>query len=254
MDENNIKDLLKQFKNGQYTIEEAVKKIKSLPFKDIDFAKIDTHRKIRQGFSEAVYCPGKTTDQIINIIKELKDTTSVVLATRAQPEVAKEVTKAIKEAIYEEDSKIIRTGDFPKEITKEYALVITAGTADIPVAKESITTLKSNGINVKHLFDCGIAGVHRLFSNIELIQDAKAIIVVAGMEGALASLVGGVSPCPVIAIPTSIGYGANFQGLAALLSMLNSCTSCVSVVNIDNGYSAGIIASLIVKQSSLNKT
>lgn len=249
MDHNTLIELLNSFKKDNISIDEVLESLKTLPFKDMDFAKIDTHRNIRQGFSEAVYCPGKKPEQIIAIMQELKKNNSIVLATRADKDIVEKVLKGLPEASYDEDSKIITLGKFPETATKNYALVITAGTVDIPVAKEALITLKANGIKTKELFDCGIAGPQRLFKHTDLINKATAIIVIAGMEGALASLVGGISSCPVIAVPTSKGYGANFNGLAPLLSMLNSCTSCVSVVNIDNGYSAGTIASLILKQS-----
>ena len=249
MNEEKLIQILNKYKNDTCTLEDVMENIKSMPFKDIDFAKIDTHRAIRQGYAEAVYCPGKTPEQIIKIMFELKQTTSVVLATRANNKTAKLIQKEIKKARYDKEAKMIILGEFPEHVSNNYALVITAGTVDIPIAKEAIITLKSNGIKTESIFDCGIAGAHRLFEHIKIIQKAKAIIAVAGMEGALASLIGGISPCPVIAVPTSKGYGANFEGLAPLLSMLNSCTSCVSVVNIDNGYGAGIIASLIVRQS-----
>jgi NCAIR mutase (PurE)-related protein len=249
MNTNKLNQLLESYKNNEISKEDLIDFLKSAPFKDIDFAKVDTHRFIRQGFSEAVYCPGKTAEQIIEIMKELKKHNPIVLATRAKKQIAKSVLKEIPDAEFIKEAKIIKLGNFPKPKSPNYALVITAGTADIPVAQEAIVTIKSNGVKVKSLFDCGVAGVQRFFSNIDVIQQAKAIVVIAGMEGALASLVGGVSACPVIAVPTSRGYGANFDGLAPLLAMLNSCTSCVSTVNIDNGYSAGTIASLIIHQS-----
>lgn len=249
MNTNELIKLLDDYKNNNIDQEEVVNYIKTAPFKNIDFAKVDTHRHLRQGFSEAVYCPGKTPEQIIDIMKELKKYHSIVLSTRANKKTAAAVLKEIPEAKYVKEAKIIQWGEYPTQQSSNYALVITAGTADIPVATEAIITIKANGVCVNHIFDCGIAGAHRLFSHIDIIQKASVIVVAAGMEGALASLVGGISPCPVIAIPTSKGYGANFNGLTPLLAMLNSCTPCVATVNIDNGYGAGTIASLIVKQS-----
>lgn len=250
MKHKDIIEYLNAFKNGEISLEETVTYLKELPFKDIDFAKTDNHRRLRQGYSEAVYSPGKTSAQIVSILKELRQHNPIVLATRIKKKKASKVLKEIPEAIYDKEARIIRFGEHPEPESENFALVITAGTSDIPVAKEAIITIKSNGVKTQHLFDCGVAGIHRLFNNIEIIQKASVIIVIAGMEGALASVIGGVSTCPVIAVPTSRGYGSNFNGLAALLSMLNSCSSCISTVNIDNGYSAGIIASLIVKQSS----
>jgi len=249
MDQQNLKELLNKVKNNEYSIEEAIENLKNIPFKDLGFAKVDTHRNIRQGFSEAIYCPGKTPEQIIDIIMELKKNNGIVLATRACGKVAKKVIEKITEAKYDKEAKMIILGEFPEEKTNNIALVITAGTIDIPIAKEAILTMESNGIKVESIFDCGVAGIQRLLEYLPLIQKASAIIVIAGMEGALASVVGGISQCPVIAVPTSKGYGSNFSGLAPLLSMLNSCATCVSVVNIDNGFGAGMIASLIVKQS-----
>jgi hypothetical protein len=249
MNENMLTAMLNNYKNGTCSIEEVIDSIKTLPYTDIDFAKVDIQRSLRQGYAEAVYCPGKTPDQIANIMLELKKHNPIVLATRAENDVAQSVLEKINTANYDSDARIITLGEYPEPESDNYVLVITAGTADIPVAKEALITIKSNGVKAEYLYDCGIAGAHRVFSHIDIIQKAKAIVVIAGMEGALASLIGGISPCPVIAVPTSRGYGANFNGIAPLLAMLNSCTSCVSVVNIDNGYSAGIIASLIIKQS-----
>lgn len=252
MTHKDIIEYLNAFKNNDLSLEETVKYLKELPFKDIDFAKTDNHRRLRQGYGEAVYGPGKTSEQIVSILKELRQHNPIVLATRIKKKKASKVLKELPEAIYDKEARIIMLGEHPEPESENFALVITAGTSDIPVAKEAIITIKSNGVKAKHLFDCGVAGIHRLFNNIETIQKASAVIVIAGMEGALASIIGGISTCPVIAVPTSRGYGANFNGLAALLSMLNSCSSCVSTVNIDNGYSAGIIASLIIKQSIEN--
>jgi NCAIR mutase (PurE)-related protein len=176
---------------------------------------------------------------------ELKKHNQIVLATRADADMAQKVIEINTNIHYDREAKILTLGEYPEASGNNYVLVITAGTSDIPVAKEALITIKSNGIPTKAVYDCGIAGAQRILQQIEIIQKATAIVVVAGMEGALASFVGGI----VIAVPTSTGYGANFQGLAPLLSMLNSCTSCVSVVNIDNGYSAGVITSLIVRQS-----
>jgi NCAIR mutase (PurE)-related protein len=249
MDNKTLKEILQKVQEGTYSIEEAEKLFKTMPFKDIDYAKVDTHRAIRQGYSEAVYCPGKTPEQIASIMLELKKHNQIVLATRADADMAQKVIEINTNIHYDREAKILTLGEYPEASGNNYVLVITAGTSDIPVAKEALITIKSNGIPTKAVYDCGIAGAQRILQQIEIIQKATAIVVVAGMEGALASFVGGISPCPVIAVPTSTGYGANFQGLAPLLSMLNSCTSCVSVVNIDNGYSAGVITSLIVRQS-----
>ncbi|MDD3013820.1 MAG: nickel pincer cofactor biosynthesis protein LarB [Candidatus Gastranaerophilales bacterium] len=244
-----VENLLKDYKNGKISQKKVIEEIKSLPYKDIDFARIDHHRALRQGFPEVVYCPGKEADEIVGAIKEIKDKNHIVIATRADQDIADHVMDKLPDSIYHKKARIISYGKFPKPAAKNYALVITAGTADIPVAEEAIITLKAAGIKTKTLFDCGVAGSHRIFKEVDLILNASAIIVIAGMEGALASFIGGLSSCPVMAVPTSVGYGASFGGVTALLGMLNSCASCVSVVNIDNGFGAACIASMIVKQS-----
>ncbi len=244
-----LKNLLEEYKNNNISLDKAMYELKNLPYKEMDFAKIDHHRHLRQGFPEVVFCSGKTNEQIVEILKELKKKNSIVLATRATKENADYVLEKLPQCKYHEKAKIISYGAFPKIKTHNYACLITAGTADIPVAEESRIFLKASGIQTKKLYDCGVAGVHRLFNNIDDILNASAIIVIAGMEGALASIIGGLAPCPVIAVPTSIGYGANFGGISALLGMLNSCAPTVSVVNIDNGFGAAYSASMIVKQS-----
>ncbi|OGI17202.1 MAG: 1-(5-phosphoribosyl)-5-amino-4-imidazole-carboxylate carboxylase [Candidatus Melainabacteria bacterium RIFOXYA2_FULL_32_9] len=244
-----LRDLLEEYKNGLKNLDEVIAELKVLPYKDIDFAKIDHHRTLRQGFPEVIYCPGKENNEIVAIIAELKKKNRLVIATRADKSVADYVLSNLAGSIYHKKARIISYGEFPEKTTNNYALVISAGTADLPVAEEAVITLKAAGIKTETIFDCGVAGVHRIFNEIDKIQNASAIIVIAGMEGALASFVGGISGCPVIAVPTSIGYGANFEGITTLLSMLNSCASCVSVVNIDNGFGAANIASMIVKQS-----
>ncbi|MGD9579880.1 MAG: nickel pincer cofactor biosynthesis protein LarB [Vampirovibrionia bacterium] len=249
MNHNKLKECLEAYKNNSLSLEETIHFIKEIPFKDIKFAKVDNHRLLRQGFSEAVYSPGKTATQISSILKELKEHNPIVLATRIKKKKAAKVLKDIPDAIYDKEARIVHYGEFPEIISQNYTLIVTAGTVDIPIAKEALITLKSNGIKTEYIYDCGVAGIHRLLSHKELIENASVIIVIAGMEGALASVIGGISKCPVIAVPTSKGYGANFKGTAALLSMLNACSSCVSTVNIDNGYGAGIIASLIIRQS-----
>ncbi len=244
-----LKNLLEEYKNGNVSLDKTMNELKNLPYKDMDFAKIDHHRHLRQGFPEVVFCAGKTNEQIVEILKELKRKNSIVLATKANKENADFILQKLPQCRYHEKAKTISYGTFPKIKTHSYACLITAGTADIPVAEESRIFLKAAGIQTKKLYDCGVAGVHRLFSNVDDVLNASAIIVIAGMEGALASIIGGIAPCPVIAVPTSIGYGANLGGIAALLGMLNSCAPTVSVVNIDNGFGAAYSASMIVKQS-----
>lgn len=246
---NYLKQLLENCKKGVISIDEAISELKSLPYKDLDFARIDHHRALRQGFPETVFCPGKEKEEIVSIIKELRTKNHPVIATRADQDIADYVLVNLPDSVYHKKARIISYGEFPDVTTNNYALVITAGTADLPVAEEAIIILKASGIRVKTIFDCGVAGSHRIFNEIDNITDASSIIVIAGMEGALASFIGGISSSPVIAVPTSVGYGANFGGVAALLGMLNSCASCVSVVNIDNGFSAACIAAMITRQS-----
>lgn len=246
---NKLKELFEQYKHGEISYEEAENQIKTLPYKDIDFAKVDHHRKLRHGFPEVIFCPGKTKEQIYKILIELKLHNELILATRADKETADYIISNIKNCFYDEKSGIIQCGKLPDQLSERYVLVATAGTADSSVAYESITVLRAFGIRTKTIFDCGVAGSHRIFGEIEKIQNASAIIAIAGMEGALASFIGGLATAPVIAVPTSIGYGAAFGGIAALLGMLNSCSSNVSVVNIDNGFGAAYITAMIIKQT-----
>jgi len=245
-----IEDILHKFKDGNLGIDQVINEIKSLPYKDLGFARVDHHRALRQGLPESVFCPGKEKEEIVDIIKELKNKNHIVIATRAEQDIADYVLENLPGSIYHKKARIISYGEFPEPKKTNYALVISAGTADLPVAEEAIITLKAAGVKTETMFDCGVAGSHRIMGEFEIISSASAIIAVAGMEGALASFVGGMAGCPVIAVPTSIGYGASFGGVAALLGMLNSCASNVSVVNIDNGFSAACIAAMIVKQSS----
>lgn len=244
-----LEDLLKEYKTGKKTLEDVIEELKDMPYKDLGFARVDHHRALRQGFPEVIYCPGKENDEIIAIIKELKKRNPIVLATRASQAVADYVLANLPDCFYHKKAGIISYGEFPEKVTNNYVFIVSAGTADLYAAEEAIITLKAAGVGIETLFDCGVAGSHRIFDEIDKIINASAIIAVAGMEGALASFVGGLSNCPVIAVPTSVGYGASFGGITALLGMLNSCASCVSVVNIDNGFGAATIAAMIVKQS-----
>lgn len=246
-----LKSLLEKFKNNELNSAEVIRELKNLPYKDLDFARVDHHRTLRHGLPEVVFCPGKENDEIIAILRELKSRNGIVIATRAEEKVADYVLASIPDSVYHKRARIISYGDFPQAKTRCNALIISAGTANRHVADEAIITLKAAGIKTETVFDCGVAGSHRIFNEIDKITDASAIIVIAGMEGALASFVGGIANSPVIAVPTSVGYGASFGGVAALLGMLNSCASNVSVVNIDNGFSAACIASMIVKQSEV---
>ena len=256
MDEKAIKELLESVKKGESSIDDALLKLKEAPFEDMGFAKPDFHRGLRQGAPEVIYGQGKTPDQILEITKKLlSHGQQSVLITRMSVE-AKDFFLQNKkddglELNYDELSKIGIAGQMPdKSKTVGKIVVATGGTSDMPVAEEAARTAEFLGNNVVRLYDVGVAGIHRLINkeSMEQIMSANVIIAIAGMEGALASVVGGMADCPVIAVPTSVGYGAAFGGLAALLSMLNSCASGVSVVNIDNGFGAGYLASMINKK------
>ncbi len=245
MDTEDIKRLLAQVKTGAMDIEAAVDRLKDLPFTDIGHTKIDTHRELRQGYPEVIYGSGKTVAQVRDIVKAMLKRDNNILITRVSGEMYTEIKKLSKQAVYHETSRIIHIKR--KEITgpETYISVVTAGTSDIPVAEEAAVTAEALGNKVKRIFDVGVAGIHRVMDNLAVIRDSKVIVVAAGMEGALASVIGGLVDKPVIGVPTSIGYGASFGGLSALLGMLTSCASGVSVVNIDNGFGAGYVASMI---------
>lgn len=242
-----LKKLLEQVKTGKISPNEAYSKLKSLPFEDLGFAKVDHHRHIRKGFPEVIYCPGKTVEQIAKIAKRIAANKQDLLATRADEKAYKAIKKVLKSAKY---NKIARTVTAKQDERREMRegkeiLIISAGTADIPVAEEAAATAEFLGNNVEKLYDVGVAGLHRLLNNFKALNKANVIIVVAGMEGALPSVVGGLVDKPVIAVPTSVGYGASFKGLSALLTMMNSCAPGVAVVNIDNGFGAACMASII---------
>lgn len=245
MNTEDIKKLMLDIKNDKISLEEGVNILKDLPFKDLGYAKIDNHREMRVGYPEVIYCAGKTVDQIKGIIEFMLTKENNILGTRATKEAYEEVKKICSEAEYNELARTIVIKKREVKSKDEYIAVVTAGTSDIPVSEEAAVTAELFGNKVERIYDVGVAGIHRLFDKLELIRGARVVVVAAGMEGALASVVGGLVDKPVIAVPTSIGYGANFQGLSALLSMLNSCASGVSVVNIDNGFGAGYLASMI---------
>ena len=239
------KQILEAVKSGALSVDEALLKLKTEPYEDIGFAKVDLHRKTRQGVAEVIYGAGKTAEQMIGIVDTMKKNGEErVLITRLSADAAEEIKKKFSIAYYPE-AKIGLIGDFPIPDGIGKIVVATGGTSDIPVAEEAALTAEALGNEVTRLYDVGVAGVHRLLSHKEDIMSASVIIAIAGMEGALASVIGGLADCPVIAVPTSVGYGASFNGLSALLSMLNSCASGVSVVNIDNGFGAGYLASMI---------
>ena len=245
MDREKIRELLEKVKSGKTEIAEALSVLKTLPYEDLSFAKIDTHRDLRTGFPEVVLCQGKTLEQITKIVESLSSGSDLTMATKAGKEVYEAIRKVRPDATYHETAGIVLIGKEREKTTEKTILIISAGTADLPVAEEAAVTAEAMGNPVVRLHDVGVAGVHRFFANQDKLFDANVIIVVAGMEGALASVVGGLVDKPVIAVPTSVGYGASFDGLAALLTMLNCCAPGVVVVNIDNGFGAGYFAGII---------
>ena len=245
MNKEKLHRLLSDLSENKISVEEAAGKLKMLPFEDLGFAKVDSHRELRIGYPEVIFCQGKTASQVIDIAGRLAGGGSTVIATRASEELYEEVAAVFPDAEFFKEARIISLNRDPGRKPRGRTLVISAGTADIPVAEEAAVTAMLSGCDVEKMFDCGVAGIHRLFSGMERIEASDVIIVVAGMDGALPSIVGGVAGRPVIAVPTSVGYGASFGGLAPLLTMLNTCAPGVSVVNIDNGFGAGYLAALI---------
>ena len=245
MNEKDIKLLLENIRTKKLTVDQGLRKLRHLPFEDIGFARIDHHRVLRQGFPEVLFGQGKTPKQILNIVKRMLPLKHNILITRTEESVYRKIKNLDKRVKFYQDSRTIVL--LRDQIIRGNGtiLIISAGTSDIPIAEEAMVTAQAMGNQVETLFDVGVAGIHRLLSAQDQLQAAKVIIVIAGMEGALPSVVGGLVSVPVIAVPTSIGYGASFGGIAALLGMLNSCASNVTVVNIDNGYGAGFVASLI---------
>ena len=242
---SDIKTVLEAVRSGVMPVEEALLAIKKEPFVDIGFAKVDLHRNIRQGAAEVVYGAGKTPEQMIGIIESMKKNgQKTILITRLSSEAAG-IISAIYPVDYRPEAKVGILGDLPTADGIGKIVVATGGTSDIPVAEEAALTAEVHGNEVVRLYDVGVAGLHRLLAHMDDIMGASVVIAIAGMEGALASVIGGLADCPVIAVPTSVGYGASFGGVAALLSMLNSCASGVSVVNIDNGFGAGYLASMM---------
>lgn len=245
MNEDQLRHLLEQVHSGGVPVEEAVSSLRQLPFEDLGFAMVDHHRALRKGFPEVIFSSGKTTEQVVAIAERIVSSGSDLLATRATPDVYKAVAERLPDAVYHDQARVIVVQKAWRDLGRGVILVVSAGTSDIPVAEEAAITATVMGNKVECLFDVGVAGIHRLFAHRDKLMNAAVLIVVAGMEGALASVVGGLVARPVIAVPTSIGYGASFGGLAALLGMLTSCASGVTVVNIDNGFGAGFAASLI---------
>ena len=242
---SDIRNILEGVSDGTVSIDEALLKLKMKPFEDIGYAKVDMHRKLRQGAAEVIYGAGKTPEQIIGIADAmLKNGQKTILITRLSAEAAG-IVSAVHPLQYHQDARCGVIGEIPAPSGIGKIVVTTGGTSDIPVAEEAALTAEVHGNEVVRLYDVGVAGLHRTLAHLDEIMSASVIVAIAGMEGALASVIGGLADCPVIAVPTSVGYGASFGGLSALLSMLNSCASGVSVVNIDNGFGAGYLASMI---------
>ncbi|MBI4556666.1 MAG: nickel pincer cofactor biosynthesis protein LarB [Candidatus Hydrogenedentes bacterium] len=245
MDQVKLKSLLNQVADGSVSPDEAVARLRSLPFEDLGFAKVDHHRNLRKGYPETVFAAGKTPAQVVEIVTRIREHGSNVLVTRCNSEVVAAVLAAHPDAEFCEAARAVRIQVVPLKKLRGYVAIVCAGTSDIPVAEEAAVTCEALGSRIKRIYDVGVAGIHRLLDQRNHLDKAHAIVVCAGMEGALPSVVAGLVEKPVIAVPTSIGYGASFGGIAALLGMLNSCASGLAVVNIDNGFGAGVLASII---------
>jgi len=254
MEKKEIEEILNQFKSGQIEIKEALEKFKHFPYDDLGFAKIDNQRHLRKGFPEVIFCQGKSLEKITKIAKRTKEDGGKIVATRANFQIYQEIKKIVPEIIYFKEAKIVAERVIEeKSSSDKFILVVSGGTADIPVAEEAGVIAELMGNKVERLYDVGVAGIHRILNNSKILRAANVLIVVAGMEGALPSVVGGLVDKPIIALPTSVGYGANFKGLSALLTMLNSCAPGIAVVNVDNGFGAGYMASLINQLSEVKE-
>ena len=248
MNVDQLTKLLEDVKNNKCDVSSALNRLKTLPYEDLAYAKVDHHREIRNGHAEVIYSPGKSLDQIRGIVENmLKNSSGNILASRAEPAVFDAIKAISPDAIYYQEARSVVVKRQEYKSSKDYILLVTAGTSDIPIAEEAAITAMVMGNSVKRLYDVGVAGIHRLLANMDVINAAKVVIVVAGMEGALASVIGGLTDKPIVAVPTSVGYGANFGGISALLGMLTSCASGIAVVNIDNGFGAACMASKINK-------
>jgi NCAIR mutase (PurE)-related protein len=245
-----LRELLADVRTGARTVDSAVERLRNLPFEDLGYARVDHHRALRTGFPEVVFCEGKRVDHIVEILKRLEDKHSPVLATRASREVYEAVVASVPGAQYFDDAHIIQLGINGTEPTVSSVLVVCAGTADLRVAEEAAVTATALGSRTERLYDVGVAGVHRLLASRDVLTEANVIVVVAGMDGALPTLVAGLVSAPVIAVPTSVGYGTGLGGTAALMTMLNACAPGIAVVNIDNGFGAGYMAHLINTRKS----
>lgn len=247
MNAKEVEKLLKDVKKGETSIEDALEILKNFPYTDLGFARIDHHREMRTGYPEIIYCAGKSVEQVREIFRVMSEKESNVIGTRANNEMYEAVRSILTDAVYYPVARIISLQKKKPKVPESKIAIITAGTSDMPVAEEAAVTAELLGNNVLKIYDAGVAGIHRLVDKLPEIRNCRVIIVIAGMEGALASVVGGLVDKPVIAVPTSVGYGANFGGISALLAMLTSCSTGVTVVNIDNGFGAGFAASMINK-------
>ncbi len=245
MNATDIKKLFEQVRRGKLSPDEAVQQLKSLPFEDLGFAKVDHHRELRAGMPEVIFGPGKDPAHLAEIFVKLAAEGNNVLATRVSPEQVRAVRKKMRKAEHNKLARALTLRQKDEKVGKGKIVVVCAGTSDVPVAEEAVVTAELMGNTVERVYDVGVAGIHRLLAHRSVLSEARVVIVCAGMEGALPSVVGGLVGVPVIAVPTSIGYGASFGGVTALLAMMNSCASNVTVVNIDNGFGAGYVASMI---------
>lgn len=245
MEPSKLKNLLIAVASGEVDPESALARLRDLPFEDLGYAKVDHHRQLRKGYPETIFCAGKTPEQVVGIVGRMRAHGSHVLGTRCEPEIIEAVLSAYPDAVHHEAARAFTLISDPPEILAGYIAVVCAGTSDIPVAEEAVVTCEAYGNRIERVYDVGVAGIHRLFQQRDTLTGANAVVVCAGMEGALPSVVAGLVDMPVIGVPTSIGYGASFGGIAALLGMLNSCASGLTVVNIDNGFGGGIAAATI---------
>jgi NCAIR mutase (PurE)-related protein len=248
MDPATLEDLLRRVREGETSVADALERLKTLPFEDLGFAKVDHHRALRRGFPEAIFGSGKSAEQITAIAERIVERGQNVLVTRVGPEVHAQLAARQPRAQYHAAARCITIAVGERVSLPGRAAIVCAGTSDVPIAEEAAVTAEFHGATVDRVFDVGVAGLHRLLDRARVLREAQVVVVAAGMEGALPSVVAGLVEAPVIAVPTSIGYGASFQGLAALLAMLNSCASGVAVVNIDNGFGAGFLASLMLRK------
>jgi len=247
MQPDQLRSLLAEVAAGRRSVESALDDLRDLPYEDMGFARLDHHRALRTGIPEVVFGQGKTPPQVAAIVDRFAAHGGRAIVTRISPEAVALVRSAHPDARYAELARMLTVGDFPQPPEDPFVAVVAAGTSDLPVAEEAALTLELLGTRAERVYDVGVAGLHRLFAKLDLIRRAAAVIAVAGMEGALATVVGGLVACPVVAVPTSVGYGASFGGLAALLTMLNSCVPGVAVVNIDNGFGGGAFAHLVAR-------